>query len=81
MAYDQHDNSGSLFRNQEKNSDKHPDYTGRAKVDGVEYWISAWIKQAQNGSKYMSIAFKPKQATKAAKAREEVLPLDDEVPF
>jgi hypothetical protein len=62
MAYEQRDNSGSLFRNDRKEKESHPDRTGSAMVDGVEYWVSGWIKQDRNGNQFMSLAFKPKVA-------------------
>lgn len=59
MAYDQKDMSGVLFRNDRKEKDTHPDYTGNARIDGRDYWLSAWIKDGRNG-KFMSLALKPK---------------------
>ena len=44
MSYD---NSGILFKNDRKTESKHPDYNGSITVDGVEYWLSAWIKEGQ----------------------------------
>ena len=55
----QYPNSGSLFKNDKKKTDKHPDYTGSGEVDGVEYWFSAWIKEGKKG-KFMSLSFQPK---------------------
>jgi len=60
MAFELRDNSGSLFKNEKKEKDSHPDYTGNGMIDGREYWFSAWIKTGKNGSKFMSLAFKPK---------------------
>lgn len=50
MAYDHRDGQGTLFKNDRKSTDKHPDYTGSIKLpDGHEYWLSGWIKQGQKG--------------------------------
>lgn len=62
MAYQQKDNSGSLFRNDKKETDNHPDFNGSCVIGGREYWISAWTKVADSGRKYMSFSFKPKDA-------------------
>lgn len=64
MAYrEQRDLSGILFRNDDKKPDDqatkdYPDATGRATVNGVQYWVSAWTKTDKNGNKYQSLAFK-----------------------
>lgn len=61
MAYEQRDNSGSTFKNDKKASDKHPDYKGSAMIGGVEYWVSTWCKTSQNGGKFFSHSFTPKE--------------------
>jgi len=61
MAYEQKDNSGSLFVNDRKESDNHPDYNGSIMVDGKVYWLSAWKKKSKDGNPYLSIALKPKE--------------------
>jgi len=62
MAYEQKDNSGSLFRNERKTTQNHPDFTGSVKVGGVEYWLSAWTKPPKDATKkgFFSLAFTPK---------------------
>ena len=59
MAYEQRDNSGSIFKNDYKKTSAQPDYTGNGMFNGVEGKISAWLKDGQRG-KYLSLAFTPK---------------------
>ena len=56
----EYDNSGALFINDRKKSSKHPDYTGNMKVNGVDYWLSAWLKVGKKGTKFLSISATPK---------------------
>ena len=67
MAYEPKDNSGSMFVNDKKESDKHPDRKGSAIVGGVEYWVSGWLKTSDKGVKWLSLSFQPKE--QAAPAR------------
>ena len=54
-------NSGAIFKNDKEGNPARPDYTGNAEVDGVDYWLSAWIKEGKKG-KFMSLSFKAKDA-------------------
>jgi hypothetical protein len=76
------DNSGALFKNDRKDKDTHPDYTGSALIDGVDMWISAWIKKG-NGKTFMSLAFKPKDSAATVKMDKASKPVDDldEIPW
>lgn len=60
MAYEQRELSGSLFKNEKRETDKHPNMQGSALINGVEYWVSAWTKEGAKG-KWQSLAFKPKE--------------------
>lgn len=61
MEQQARNNSGVLFRNDKKESEKHPDYRGSILVDGTDYWLSAWIKEGKSG-KFMGLAVSPKEA-------------------
>jgi hypothetical protein len=50
MTYD-NTNSGMLARNDKKETEKHPDFKGSINVDGVEYWLSAWVREGKEGGK------------------------------
>lgn len=68
MAYEKRDNSGALFKNDRKESDKHPDYKGDLSIDGRDYWVSAWIKKSAKGMSFMSLATTPKENNGGAQA-------------
>jgi hypothetical protein len=57
-------NRGVLFDNDRKESDNHPDYTGKINVEGKEYWLSAWVKEGSKGE-FFSLSVKPKEAQAA----------------
>ena len=82
-------NRGVLFKNNQGDNPKRPQYRGSLNVNGAEYNISAWIKESRkDGSKFMSLSIepkrdkpaapKPKQLTEDNWATEE---LNDDMPF
>ena len=50
-------NSGAIFKNDKKTSEKAPDYKGKVNVNGKEMEISLWFKESQKGTKYFSASF------------------------
>ena len=85
MPYEQRDNSGSLFRNDKRETDNHPNLKGSAMIDGTEYWVSAWTKLSKNGEKWVSLSFQPKDKDKApakpSKPADSGDPWDDDLRF
>jgi uncharacterized protein (DUF736 family) len=67
MSYD-NNLSGALFKNDKKETEKHPDYKGSCEIDGTEYWVSSWLNESKNGRKYLSLKFIPKDGQKPAQA-------------
>ena len=90
-------NTGHLSRNDRKEKDTHPDFKGFCDIEGVEYWISAWTKEAgpnakNPGRKVFSLRFEPKDPPAQAAApatggrgqaqtQPETPPFDDDIPF
>ena len=68
--------SGSLFRNDKKEKDSHPNLTGTVMIGGVEYWASGWTKERANGEKWISLSFKPKEARHQSAGPAYALPAD-----
>jgi uncharacterized protein (DUF736 family) len=48
---------GALFRNDKGDNPARPDYRGNCEIAGQKYKISAWMRKAQSGQTFMSLAF------------------------
>lgn len=84
MGFEHKPGSFSLFKNEQKKTDKHPDYRGEGKdLSGQSIEVAAWIKESSKG-KFMSCTFKlatarsEKPVRDANKAFDEA---DDSIPF
>ena len=81
MAFEQRDNSGVLFKNEKREKDSHPNATGHAMIDGVEYWVSAWTKDGKNG-KFQSLSFKKKEERSGSTVKRNAGPMEDaDIPY
>jgi uncharacterized protein (DUF736 family) len=57
MAYEMKPSSGSLFKNDRKEKETHPDYKGKVMMpDGQVRWLSGWKKQTSAGDTWLSLA-------------------------
>lgn len=95
MSYD-NTNTGMLAKNDRKQKDTHPDYRGTINVDGVDYWLSGWLKTGKEGGKLagqkffsLSVQIKDDQAAPAPAPRAAAPAAapapshqsDDDIPF
>ena len=87
MAYEHKPGTFSLFKNDRKEKDTHPDYRGDGvDNDGNPIWVSAWLKDGAKG-KFMSCQIKRKDevaqqgAAKVQQAAKPAAPDFDDVPF
>lgn len=82
MAFEQKPNTGSLFKAKDRATDRHPEYSGSFNIDGREYWLAAWVKESAQGTKYFSLAVKPKDAKPEAKpAAKSIHGMESDIPF
>jgi hypothetical protein len=83
MEYD-NTNRGVLYRNENKQQENHPEYTGSLNVGGKEYWISGWVKESKkDGKKFFSLSVKKKADENPHAKKQEKFVDDDlsDVPF
>jgi hypothetical protein len=79
-------NRGAMFKNDtEGKSEGFPPYGGSLNVDGVDYWISGWVKEGSKG-KFFSLSVKPKEQRQESRPqRQAPAPandfVDDDLPF
>jgi hypothetical protein len=81
MAFEQKDNSGSVWVNDRKDQDTHPDRTGSARIDGTDYWVNGWLRKTKDGKPYLSLSFKAKQDKPVASKKPRADDLNDAIPF
>tara|TARA_A100000171_G_C2133903_1_gene148621 strand:+ start:917 stop:1165 length:249 start_codon:yes stop_codon:yes gene_type:complete len=79
-----YENKGVLFKNDRKEKETQPDYTGKITLGGKEKRLAAWLKDGQRG-KFMSLQvsdFQEQQAQPQA-APQPLLNDDfsDDIPF
>ena len=79
MAYVQKEGSGSLFKNDRKVSENHPDYQGSIMVNGKEHFLSAWVKEGKKG-KFFSVSIGKEKLPMATQTAPKAN-IDSDLPF
>jgi hypothetical protein len=92
MAYEMKPSSGSLFKNDRKEKETHPDYKGKVMLpNGEVRWLSGWKRQTASGDGWLSLSIgdlvqqsggggQPMTQHSAAKANAFVSD-DSDIPF
>jgi uncharacterized protein (DUF736 family) len=97
MAYEMRVNQGSLFKNDRKEKETHPDLKGKVMLpNGEVRWLSAWKKTTGAGAAWLSVSIgdlvqpmaggsnlsvPPLDAHNQAKGNAFVVETDDDIPF
>lgn len=72
MAYEMKEGCGTLMKNNRKEKEGQPDYTGKVMINGKELRIAGWKKTSQNGNVYLSLKVsEPLPQTEGVKALQE----------
>jgi uncharacterized protein (DUF736 family) len=89
MAYEHKEGKGSIFPNDYKLSDTHPDFRGKAMWKGEIIEISLWEGQTQAGVKKFSVSISeprakgeaPQRIVASKPAPAPRVDRDEEIPF
>ncbi len=90
MAYEMRPGGGSLFKNDKKTTDKHPNLKGKVMLpDGSVHWVSGWTKKTQAGEPWISFVIgepvagvgQTISAHNQAKANGYQPQTDEDIPF
>lgn len=81
MEYD-NTNRGSIWKNDNKDSEKHPDFKGSLNVNGQDFWVSAWKRKEGSNPKAPALSFsiqaKDESVSQVADTSQEP---NDDIPF
>lgn len=72
-----------LFKNEKKEKEKQPDYTGKmTDENGKEWNIAGWVKESKAGRKFISGNIQePQKKEDGPSSSEQAQQQDDDLPF
>jgi len=76
-------NRGSIWRNERKEKETHPDFTGTINVEGKEFFLNAWKRKPGASDKAPALSFIVLPKTKQSGVAEtpSAPRNEDEIPF
>ena len=85
MSEYDNNNRGAFWKNDRKETDRHPDWTGSATINGVEGWLSGWVKKKGDKDKAPLLRFQFRPKDEARAPQQQAAPaqddFDDDIPF
>ena len=79
MAYD-NEMKGTLWYNQNRESDNHPHCTGKIQINGVEYRVAGWGKTLDSGKKVLNLKIQEQDGSYQSSNNDPAIS-DDACPF
>lgn len=77
-------NRGTLARNEHREKDSQPEFTGSINVEGKEYWLNGWVNDSKNeaGKQFFGLSVKAKDAANGSrKPSRESPPPNSDIPI
>ena len=83
---EQKNNTGAIFKNDNKKAENHPDYKGKVLVNGKDMEVALWLNTSSKGVTYFSAIFsepfvKSEPQIKNNEPQYKVLDANDDLPF
>ena len=88
------ENRGAIWKNDKKETDRHPDFKGSINIEGKEYWLSGWKRgpDANPNAPALKLSVQPKEQQQAKPSAAQLKAVntpapasgggfDDDVPF
>jgi hypothetical protein len=74
MAFEHRPNSGTLFKNDRKKAENHPDWKGQINVNGELLDIAAWVKDGKKGKFFSLKVSAPREGGYQRRSSDEDIP-------
>ena len=65
-------NKGIIFLEEDKKTEKSPDYTGKVNVEGAEFRVAGWKRVSKNGKPFISLAVSDPDEHKKPEGKEKL---------
>lgn len=80
--FEQKNGTGSIFKNENKTKESHPDYRGSILTPtGEKFDLSLWLKTAKSGKKYFSVSVQPPYKKETTKTDPITVTFGEDLPW